>query len=356
MDSHTKNRQTVEPGSLSRLLRTVMQRDLCTGCGACAGTCPYLIPTTSQVVALDRCSVDTGHCIRACPRANPWESPSNEAFGPWRSIHKAWAARETDRAGAQHGGVTTALIAWLLASGDAAEALLVGGTVLTPEPSVAGSVSAVHAAKGIKYVVVPHISRLNRRAARDVSVVVALPCQVQGLERMSSSNVPAPIRRPIIIGLFCSGAFRLDALRRAAHAALETRLPKRLHVIHAGAAEGGAVTANARQLAAEVASGEVISLGVDPKAASNPACSTCPDLTAEGADISIGAHPADTRANLVVVRSERGASIWTRALADGIIIAHDVSADDIQSLASAALEKRAHANSNIEARGPSAYA
>ena len=52
-------------------LRTeVVERQLCTLCGACVGMCPYLVAHRGRVVVMDDCNLSEGRCYSFCPRGS----------------------------------------------------------------------------------------------------------------------------------------------------------------------------------------------------------------------------------------------------------------------------------------------
>jgi len=52
----------------SDLQTEVLAADLCTGCGACLGHCPYLKTLGERVTFIHECPRTEGRCYAVCPR------------------------------------------------------------------------------------------------------------------------------------------------------------------------------------------------------------------------------------------------------------------------------------------------
>ncbi len=65
-----------------QLRAEVIDRDLCSLCGACVGMCPYLVAYKGRVVALDDCNISQGRCYAFCPRTpTDLDLVSDSTFG-----------------------------------------------------------------------------------------------------------------------------------------------------------------------------------------------------------------------------------------------------------------------------------
>ena len=54
----------------AKLLSTVINRGLCTGCGACTQLCPYMKNHKGKTVALFSCDREEGRCFMHCPQTD----------------------------------------------------------------------------------------------------------------------------------------------------------------------------------------------------------------------------------------------------------------------------------------------
>ncbi len=50
------------------LKKDVLEEELCTGCGACVGLCPYQVIYHDRTVQLHYCDLEDGKCYAFCPR------------------------------------------------------------------------------------------------------------------------------------------------------------------------------------------------------------------------------------------------------------------------------------------------
>ena len=46
----------------------MIDKGLCTFCGGCVGTCPYLVAYKGRIVVRDMRDLPEGHCSAVCPR------------------------------------------------------------------------------------------------------------------------------------------------------------------------------------------------------------------------------------------------------------------------------------------------
>lgn len=348
----------IEPRGSQALREQVWARDLCSNCGACAGMCPYHVAYRGRIVSLDECTLPQGRCYAFCPRTAVDLDSLNNAVaganydphepGSLRRVLMSRAADERVRAGAQHGGTVTALVAFALRSGLIDSAVLTSSDrSLVPAGTVARDGDSALAAARSNFVAGPTLESLNRElrgSARRIGVV-ATPCQSLALAKMRASTLEDGHRRArlsLVIGLFCTWA--LDG---------REFLPF---------------------LAARVPLAEVVKVDVPPPPAGVlqvwtqsdtftipldevrrfvlPACRLCLDMTAEFADVSVGAAEGIEGWNTLIVRTEAGAALAERAQAAGAIDTEPLREANVTHLREAALIKKRRALANIaEAAG-----
>lgn len=98
----------------------VLDANLCTGCGACVGLCPYQVSYNDKVAILFPCDIKTGRCYAFCPRTPTdlevlRKSLFNEAeltpeIGAIKGFYITRAVDKKVRKNVQHGGTVTTLM------------------------------------------------------------------------------------------------------------------------------------------------------------------------------------------------------------------------------------------------------
>ncbi len=326
-----------------RLLEGVIAEGLCVRCGACVGLCPYLDFFDGRVVVVDPCPVkDTFRCVQVCPRADVGEIPmhrdeTKEGIGPFQEIFMARAAEESIRAGAQYGGVVTSLILFALDRQVISSAILTDrGDSFAPRGRLVRSRTEVLACAGSRYAASGGLSAMNRAIGKGGDArlgVVGLPCQMEAIARMGlvapdgKERVGAVLLR---IGLFCTWA--LDP------GLLETYLRHQ-------DIQGPILKADIPPPPAEVFRIKTLTGWrdfplSDIRSMIQKGCSLCGDMTAEHADISVGAAEGLEGWNTVIVRTDRGARLIQGAVGEGWIERGDLPGENLEHLQDAARNKR----------------
>jgi coenzyme F420 hydrogenase subunit beta len=339
-----------------QLLAEVINRDLCSLCGACVGMCPYLTAYKGRVVALDDCNLDQGRCYAFCPRtATDLDVVSQSVFGaPFdagpigrvKDVFMARAAAGDVRARGQYGGTVSALAAFALERGLLDSAVLTAsGPDMLPEGTLVREASRVIGCARSNYVAAPTLAAFNQEARRDDVArvgVVATPCQALALAKMRAS--PLENRNNIdklglVIGLFCTWALRYQEFTRF--------LGEKLSLSEVSRFDIPPPPANVFQV---FSNSTELSIPLDEvRQFIRPTCNLCLDMTAELADIAVGAAEGMEGWNTLIVRSDRGAELIGAAHTAGVIEVDALPDENLDHLKGASLGKRRRAFANIAA-------
>lgn len=212
-------------------IKTVVNYDLCTGCGVCQGACPSnaitIMPQNGlfrPVVDESKCNNSKGchRCYDACPGigvnlieyANKLfqdkDVKQNKWIGKYLECYTGYSLDRDLRYHAASGGLVTQFLIWLL------EHHLIDGAVVTKfdkdspfkvKTFIATNVKEFLSAKSSKYAPVTHNQSIQKikNASGTRYVVVGVPCQIEGYRKVIAAD---KILREKIVGLFsiyCSG-------------------------------------------------------------------------------------------------------------------------------------------------------
>ena len=335
---------------LDELNRTVIAEGLCAACGACVSGCPYLTAFRGKTIVLERCTRESGRCFQYCPMTFfDAEAVSESVFGsktdagPLGHVRQVLAGRASDRviaSSAQAGGVITALMLLALEKG------IIDCAVLTrtsldqefPQGVVALTAEDVMACAGSQYVGAHSLAALREALDRGFQRigVVALPCQVRSLRKMAlydlkQENLAQRIH--LVLGLFCNWAFS----SRDFHSFLLDR-------VGSGAVKRFHIPPPPAGILEVHTDGDTVTIPLDEvRPLIQPACRTCPDMTAEFADVSVGMYEGKPGWNTVIERTSRGAQMLAQAVTEKRIELEDFPQANLDHLAYASAQKRLRA-------------
>ena len=339
----------------------VIQEGLCTGCGACQGLCPYWDSAKGRTIAYFDCARTDGRCQRFCPRMPTdiaelrkqafGQEKVLDGIGPFRSLLLARAADPQIRAGAQHGGVVTALCELALKEGliDAAALTHAHGT-LDPEGMLVTDPEKVRECSGSSYQIPPTLAVVNRALKEEKYKkigIVGTPCKTLAAYKMMYGTPPEgyePVKGiSLVIGLFCGWGLDWDGLRELAERHADTGSirhmdipPSKYHCLQI-TDDSGTVSVNLDEVVPIV----------------REACHYCADMSCEFADLSVGGARSDDgwdvdkKWNQIVVRSRKGEELIGLAREKGILEFKDVPDGAIEKLKNACLGKRRKAVSYL---------
>jgi coenzyme F420 hydrogenase subunit beta len=329
------------------LIEKVLNKGICVKCGACVGLCPYFSYWDGEVIALDACQAETWRCLQYCPRAG-YEGTAlrdngtkeKETIGPIKEISAARAADKQSRELGQYGGVVSSLLIFAMKKNFIRSAVVTDSGNAKPSPSgrLVKSPSEILECSGSRYAAAGSLATLNQAVDRgeDRIGVVGLPCQMEALERMARSTSDAVERTKRVklkIGLFCTWALDHRLLKRF----LEARCiegPVRKFDIPPPPAETFMLLTQSGWV--HIPLGEVRTLV-------QKGCGLCADMTAEWADISVGAVEGRNNWNTVIIRTKAGAKLFKAAVDEGVIEIEELPRENLDHLTEAASNKRKRA-------------
>jgi coenzyme F420 hydrogenase subunit beta len=335
------------------LFKEVIDKGLCTVCGACIGDCPYMVFYRGKIRMLDLCNRTEGHCYEYCPRTfTDLDAISNKIQGiPYSgdeigSVKRVVMARATDsktRAKAQYGGTVSTLLSLALDNGLIDAAILSKNTEdKLPSGFVARSSAQVLEGAGSNYMAYPTLETLNRmpRDSKDRFGIVVTPCQAIALAKMVGSPPEQRVSMgnvKLTVGLFCTWALSYNRF----HEFIKN------HVTPAKIRKFDIPPPPANRFDFYIGK-EVQSFRLDEiRDYRMPTCAYCLDMTAEFTDISVGSVEGTEGWNTVIVRTQRGMEIIEDAQKKKKLEIRELPDKNLAHLKEAALTKKARAVQEI---------
>ena len=353
-------------GATEYLREHVIDTNLCTHCGACVNLCPYFISYNDRIVVRDECSRTDGACLDICPRLPTDlhaisrllfdEKDITPEVGAIKAFYVTRAANADIRKRAQHGGTVTALVDLALQERLIDAAVLSGADdpLLPSGVTVTRAGRSGHSSKS-RFVVSPNVAAFNELVKGEVASIgiVVTPCQALALAKMRISRNPRirenSEKARLVIGLFCGWAFSSAALKKEVLAGKVRDLdsiigmdipPSKYHALEVFTTDGK------------------LSISLDEvQKCIRPACLSCPDMTAEFSDISVGSARLpegweEARSwNQVIVRTEAGQKLIELARRKGVLEFREVPEGNLERLKKASLKKKEAGTKNLRSPG-----
>jgi coenzyme F420 hydrogenase subunit beta len=293
----------------------VLDKDRCSACGACVGLCPYFTFFQGRVVVLDRCSLAEGRCGAFCPQLNPGDWLKQEGPGPIQELWVTRAQTQSLQRKGQYGGTVTTLILLALEMGWIQGALLTGiGKGGEPEGRVCRTRAEVLACAGSKYAGAATLSALQSALETGEGPwgAVGLPCQITALDNIQGYHLRGGKSSPDVqlkIGLFCTWSLPSNKLQeKLQEQGIHDPIVK--YDIPPPPVEEFQVFTRKKTYTIPLA--EIRPLV--PRG-----CLACGDMTAEGADISVGAAEGVPGWNTVLIRTEKGRQLFKEAQSKNLL-------------------------------------
>jgi len=331
------------------LQREVLNRNLCTGCGACIDLCPYFKSYKGRTAILFPCTLTQGRCFAYCPKLEVdlddlsrkfFGRPYNgDPLGSYQTIMISRAGKKIERAGFQAGGSVSALIYFSLKKGYLDGAVLTDREGFLPVPRFVANPEDVFTCVSSKYCAAPTLSALNqgvRDGFKQIGIV-ATPCQVLAAALMRSNPLEDEgFSDPtsLVIGLFCTWALDFRGF--------EEFISKRLDITRIAKIDIPPPPADKMEI--YIREGETMEIPLDEVRELVPeGCSYCIDMTAEFSDISIGVLEGSPDMNTLIVKTARGQRIVDEARKEGYLIVSDIPKENLEHLQWAAGNKKRRA-------------
>jgi coenzyme F420 hydrogenase subunit beta len=305
------------PKLFGSLISEVLNRDLCTFCGACVASCPVCIlqvqdekPTMKGKCEL--CQVCYYSCSAAQFPKHEVEQvvfgrtrTSDEPIGIYTTIANARSKKQEILQKSQDGGVVTSILGYALESGKVDAAVVTGIDKQTPWksiPSVAVDYADVLNAAGTKYTPAPTLiglmSATEEYRKRRVAIV-GTPCQIRSYRRMQTSLLGARKLASAVslaIGLFCMESYHYDQL-----------IENYLRTKGVDVSKVSRFAIKKGKFRATIEGQEVLTVPIkELDEFVRSSCKICEDFTAEFADISVGGVGCPEGWCTVIARTTRG--------------------------------------------------
>ncbi|MCJ7791801.1 MAG: Coenzyme F420 hydrogenase/dehydrogenase, beta subunit C-terminal domain [Dehalococcoidia bacterium] len=329
------------------LFEEVINRGLCTLCGACIGRCPYMAFHKGKQVLLRACNLSDGECYLYCPRTymdmdalsqKIFGAPYGEdEFGTAKEILLARATNPDIKSKGQDGGTVSTLLSLAIEEG------LIEGVMSsrmlankTPRGFIARNRDELLECAGSCYTASPVLEAYNRipEENNEKLGVVGLPCQIQAFTKMRlyppkhAANVN---NVKLAIGIFCGWALM--------HAEFHKFLKEHYDLSHIVKFD---IPHHPEHTFDMYTKSEKKSIELDDiKKFIMPTCSYCTDMTAEFSDISVGSGRRQFLGwNTVIVRTNAGEKLVKLAKAKGMLETQPLPPENLTHLKIAALNKK----------------
>ncbi len=321
-------------------IQDVAERQLCSGCGACA----YMQPTEVRMVddlaqgrrPVVAAGAGTQEALAACPGAelvHDYDKAAvlpelHKGWGPVLEIWEGWASDQDVRFEASSGGAATALALFGLEHDGAGGVLHIAARADVPtlnETRLSRTRAEVQAATGSRYAPASPCDSLDLAEASDAPVVfIGKPCDAAAVKKARALRPALDEKISVTIAIFCAGA----PSTQGTHEMLKVMGFDDPLAVDSVRYRGRGWPGRARGVQGEREEsltyhdswGKVLQRFVPWR------CRICPDHTGEFADISVGdpwyhgsIPEGEVGRSLVIARTARGAAFLKRAREAGAL-------------------------------------
>ena len=204
----------------SKKLRRIANGDLCAGCGACAGIFPdklsmemsppgFLRPR--EIAPLNATEEET--LARFCPALGQTVDGQGRTdhtlWGPYLEMQTGWSTDPDVRFAGASGGALSALLLYLLESGEVDAVVQVAAASETPIANmtvISTDRVGILGAAGSRYAPSAPLAQLQDLLATKLRYAfVGKPCDVAALRSLASEKEEVAAVFPVILSFFCAG-------------------------------------------------------------------------------------------------------------------------------------------------------
>jgi len=198
--------------SFNLLKEKIIDKDLCEGCGLCAGFCKAIeivdgVAKLTGKCVLDKGATQCGLCYELCPQAHS-EAVSVDMLDPLQTA----SVRTTDKKlidVVSNGGFVTTFLTWLFKKKKISSIAAIVGEARSPKAITVTKASDVAQLAGTRYSpsgILDEMANVIREKGGKNVAVVGLPCELRGVKRIEE-KLEVDILK---IGLFCTNNNRLN--------------------------------------------------------------------------------------------------------------------------------------------------
>ena len=338
------------------LSQQILDRGLCTLCGACANICPYIKVHNNKIVTLFSCDRTEGRGYAHCPKVGTLledmsqfykaQSFTENPIGEYIKIIKARSGIKAPEGDFQNSGVVSSLIIFAMEKGLIDAALLTGQEGINPVPTVVNNRDGVLECAGSKYIASPVLSMMGQTIDSGIGKlgIVGTPCQMAALAQIRQN--PLDLKEfkdntALSIGLFCTWALDKEKFMQYLASKKDISSIKSMDIPPPPAEK---LIVKYKDSTMEFPLNEIRKLKL-------LGCSICPDMTSELSDISVGALEGFKGWNTLIIRSEKGEQLVNEAVDQGFIEVGALPDKCFENLIKGAGNKRQQAVKKCEELG-----
>ena len=314
----------------------IKEKNLCCNCGLCVSVCPLnavkYSEDTFEVIKED--CINCGLCFACCPRSffpitlkfikenEDIKTKFSDQINYYREVYTAQTNDNQIIEVAQDGGIVTSLLktAFQVNMIDCALAVGLTNKPHKPAPIFVENVDDLLKTAGTKYSNTPSLKILHESKKYKDIAIVGTPCMMEGLKKISiyPFNEPFYDNIAIKIGLFCMESFDYSQILEL----LKNEFQKPADdIIKMNIDKGRFLVYSKDGTSLDVPLKKVKKYG-------RLGCFFCDDLTAEQADISVGSIGSEPGWSTVIIRTQKGADLFQKALDLKIIEKKEIKEDD----------------------------